>query len=100
MPMLESILKSEANVKWAGVFARSLGRTTPGPLADARGSVASSGYRTATTQMKAFWWGKRYQISPYAFGPGGNERSGDHESGGGALAEVDVLPHFPKPSHA
>ena len=49
------------------------------------------GYYDSPTQVKAFWWGKRYQISPYAFGPGGNERSGEHESGGGALAELDVL---------
>ncbi len=49
------------------------------------------GYYDSPTQVKAFWWGKRYQISPYAFGPGGNERSGQHESGGGALAEFDVL---------
>jgi hypothetical protein len=49
------------------------------------------GYYDSPTQVKACWWGKRYQISPYAFGPGGNERSGRHESGGGALAEVDVF---------
>jgi hypothetical protein len=49
------------------------------------------GYYDAPTQVKACWWGKRYQITPYAFGPGGNERSGQHESGGGALAEVDVF---------
>jgi hypothetical protein len=49
------------------------------------------GYYDYPTQVKAFWWGKRYQISPYAFGPVGNERSGAHESGGGALVEVDVL---------
>jgi hypothetical protein len=49
------------------------------------------GYYDSPTQVKAFWWGKRYQISPYAFAPGGNERSGEHESGGGALAEVDVF---------
>jgi hypothetical protein len=49
------------------------------------------GYYDSPAQVKAFWWGKRYQISPYAFGPGGNERSGERESGGGALAEVDVF---------
>ena len=49
------------------------------------------GYYDSPTQIKVFWWGKRYQVSPYAFGPGGNERSGQHESGGGALAELDVL---------
>jgi hypothetical protein len=37
-----------------------------------------------------FLWGDHYTISPYVFGPGGNERAGFHESGGGMLAEVDV----------
>jgi hypothetical protein len=49
------------------------------------------GYYDAPTQVKAFWWGKRYHINPYAFAPGGTERSGFHESGAGGLAEVDVL---------
>jgi hypothetical protein len=49
------------------------------------------GYYDAPTQVKLFWWGKRYHINPYAFGPAGNEHSGFHESGGGALAEFDVL---------
>jgi hypothetical protein len=49
------------------------------------------GYYDSPTQAKAFWWGRRYLVSPYAFGPGGNERSGWHESGGGALGEFDVL---------
>jgi hypothetical protein len=51
------------------------------------------GYYDAPTQVKAFIWGKRYHINPYLFGPGGNERAGFHESGGGGLAEVDVLGH-------
>jgi hypothetical protein len=51
------------------------------------------GYYDAPTQVKAFIWGKRYHISPYLFGPGGNERTGFHETGGGGLAEVDVLGH-------
>jgi hypothetical protein len=40
-----------------------------------------------------FWWGKRYHVGPYFFAPGGNERSGFHETGGGGLAEFDVLGH-------
>jgi hypothetical protein len=51
------------------------------------------GYYDAATQAKLFWWGKRYHVNPYFFAPGGNERAGDHEKGGGALAEVDVLGH-------
>ncbi len=49
------------------------------------------GYYDAPTQAKLFWWGKRYLVTPYLFGPGGNERSGQHESGGGMLAELDVF---------
>src|SRR5256886_8680822 len=49
------------------------------------------GYYDAPLQAKLFWWGKRYQITPYAFAPGGPEPSGERESGGGALAEFDVL---------
>ena len=48
------------------------------------------GYYDAPTQLKATWWGRRYQVSSYAFGPGGNEAAGHHESGGGLLAEVDL----------
>jgi hypothetical protein len=51
------------------------------------------GYYDAPSQVKMSWWGKRYQVNPYAFGPAGNERSGFHESGGGVLAEYDVLGH-------
>ena len=48
------------------------------------------GYYDAPTQAKMFWWGRRYLLSPYVFGPTGNERAGQHESGAGALAEFDV----------
>ena len=49
------------------------------------------GYYDAPTQAKAYWWGDHYTISPYVFAPGGHERAGFRESGGGMLAEVDVL---------
>jgi hypothetical protein len=49
------------------------------------------GYYDAPLQAKLFWWGKRYQITPYAFFPGGPEPSGERESGGGSIAEVDLL---------
>jgi len=49
------------------------------------------GYYDAPTQAKAFCWSKRFLIGPYAYAPGGNERSGHLESGGGVLAEFDVL---------
>jgi len=49
------------------------------------------GYYDAPLQFKMFWWGKHYQISPYAFGPGGSEPTGQRESGGGSLAEFYLL---------
>jgi hypothetical protein len=51
------------------------------------------GYYDSPTQVKLFWWGKRYHVNPYFFAPAGNEQSGFHEKGGGALAEFDVLGH-------
>ncbi len=49
------------------------------------------GYYDSPTQVKMYWWGKRHQVTPFVYGPGGNERSGEYEKGGGALAEFDVL---------
>lgn len=49
------------------------------------------GYYDSPTQVKAFWWGKRYMLSPYVFGPGGNEHAGDSEFGQGGLGEFDLL---------
>ncbi|HZR29121.1 MAG TPA: hypothetical protein VFA71_10085, partial [Terriglobales bacterium] len=49
------------------------------------------GYYDAPLQAKLFWWGKRYQITPYAFAPAGPEESDERESGAGSLAELDLL---------
>ncbi|MEO8658532.1 MAG: hypothetical protein ABI693_08685 [Bryobacteraceae bacterium] len=49
------------------------------------------GYYDNPTQIKMFWWGKRYQITPFVFGPGGHEAVGERETGGGTLAEFDLL---------
>jgi hypothetical protein len=49
------------------------------------------GYYDSPTQLKMYWWGKRHQVTPFVFGPGGNEASGEGESGGGTLAEFDVI---------
>lgn len=49
------------------------------------------GYYDSPTQVKMYWWGKRHQVTPFVFGPGGNEASGEHETGGGTLAEFDVV---------
>jgi hypothetical protein len=49
------------------------------------------GYYDSPAQLKMYWWGKRHQVTPFVFGPGGNEASGERESGGGTLAEFDVI---------
>ena len=49
------------------------------------------GYYDAPTQAKLFWWTRRYLVTPYVYAPGGNEKSGQHESGEGILAEIDVF---------
>jgi hypothetical protein len=49
------------------------------------------GYYDSPTQMKLYWWGKRYQVTPFVYAPGGNEAAGEHESGAGTLAEFDLL---------
>ena len=49
------------------------------------------GFYDSPTQIKLYWEGKHHRVIPYAFGPGGNEPSGEAESGGGAIAEFDVF---------
>lgn len=49
------------------------------------------GYYDSPTQLKMYWWGKHHQVTPFVFGPGGNEAPGERETGGGTLAEFDVL---------
>jgi hypothetical protein len=49
------------------------------------------GYYDSPTQLKAFWWGKHHGVTAFAYGPGGNEATGEREWGGGSLVEVDVL---------
>ena len=44
---------------------------------------------TATpTQVKAFWWNKRWQVTPYVFGPAVNEADANREWGSGVLAGI------------
>jgi len=50
-----------------------------------------AGYYDTPTQLKMYWAGTRHRVTPYIYGPGGNEADGEGESGGGALAEFDVL---------
>ena len=49
------------------------------------------GYYDSPTQLKMAWWSGRHQVTPFVFGPGGSEVAGERESGGGTLAEFDVL---------
>ena len=49
------------------------------------------GYYDAPLQFKMFWWGKHYQIAPYAFRPSGAEPTPARESGAGSFAEFSLL---------
>jgi hypothetical protein len=49
------------------------------------------GYYDTPTQAKAFFWGKRWLVSPFAFAPSGRENRQARESGGGVMAEYDLL---------
>ena len=71
-------LPTGINISDLNVFVRSRNR---------------QGYYDSPTQVKMFWWGNRYQIIPFAYGPGGNEPLNEKETGGGTLAEFDVLGH-------
>ena len=51
------------------------------------------GYYDVPTQAKAFFWGKRWLVAPFAFLPSGREPHWGRESGGGAIAEFDLLGH-------
>lgn len=69
-------LPTGINLPDLGLFVRSRNR---------------QGYYDSPTQAKAFFWGKRYLVSPYFYGPGGNEQTGMHETGEGLLAEFDLF---------
>lgn len=45
------------------------------------------------TQVKAFLWSERFQITPYLFGPGGDEPRAVRQYGGGVVGGVDVWRH-------
>ena len=50
-----------------------------------------AGYYDTPTQLKVYWAGSRHRLTPFIYGPAGNEAEGEGESGGGAVAEFDVL---------
>ena len=45
------------------------------------------------TQVKAFFWTDRLQITPYIYGPGGDEPRAARHHGGGVVGGVDVWKH-------
>ena len=45
------------------------------------------------TQVKAFLWNDRFQVTPYVFGPGGDEDRSVRQYGGGFLAGIDMFGH-------
>ncbi|MBY0504735.1 MAG: hypothetical protein K2X03_12550 [Bryobacteraceae bacterium] len=49
------------------------------------------GFYDVNTQAKAFFWGKRWLVTPFAFAPSYRELRQARESGGGVLAEIDLL---------
>lgn len=49
------------------------------------------GYFDTPTQAKAFFWRKRWLVSPFAFAPSGREPLPIREKGAGIMAEYDLL---------
>ena len=49
------------------------------------------GYYDVPTQAKAIFWGKRWLVAPFAFAPSYRELRPARESGGGFMAEADLL---------
>jgi hypothetical protein len=64
----------------------------PDPQAYMRRST-DLGVAVYPTQIKVCWWNDRFQITPYAFGPGGGEDPRLRQWGAGGLAGVDVWKH-------
>lgn len=64
----------------------------PDPLAFIRNGN-DAGDTAYPTQVKAFWNTHRLQLTPYVFGPGGDEPAALRQHGGGMVAGVDVWKH-------
>jgi hypothetical protein len=64
----------------------------PDPQAYLRRST-DLGTTVYPTQVKVFLWNNRFQVTPYAFGPGGDEDQRLRQWGAGGLAGVDVWKH-------
>lgn len=61
----------------------------PDPQAFMRNET-NPGSTAYPTQVKAFWWNDRLQVTPYVFGPGGGEGRQYRQFGTGAVAGVNV----------
>ncbi len=48
------------------------------------------GYYDVPTQLKIVWGGTRGQVTPFVYGPGGNDQRGERERGAGSLAEFNL----------
>jgi len=64
----------------------------PDPLAFIRNG-SDAGDTAYPTQLKAHWYTHRLQLTPYVFGPGGEEPTALRQHGGGMVAGVDVWKH-------
>jgi hypothetical protein len=45
------------------------------------------------TQVKAFLWNERFQVTPYLFAPGGDEPHAAQQYGGGVVGGIDLWQH-------
>ena len=45
------------------------------------------------TQVKAFLWNDRFQVTPYLFAPGGDEPHASRQYGGGVIGGIDLWQH-------
>ena len=61
----------------------------PDPLAFIRSGSDPDDTRYPT-QIKAFLWNERFQVTPYIFGPGGDEPNRIRQYGGGVIGGVDI----------
>jgi len=61
----------------------------PDPLAFIRKSN-DAGDTAYPTQLKAFWYTHRLQLTPYVFGPGGDEPTSLQQHGEGIVGGVDI----------
>jgi hypothetical protein len=54
-------------------------------------STSNPSSSSTPTQVKLFWWNKRWQVTTYGYGPDGNEAQPQFEArGGGAIVGVNV----------